>query len=46
MPTGNREELLATLRILKGEKEEKMKRKQVIDAELKGLSQQLQKKVL
>lgn len=43
---GNREENLSKLRSLKSEKDKRMKRKQVIDAELRDLSQQLQKKVI
>ena len=42
---GSREELLAKLQTLKSDKEGKMKAKQVIDAELKTLNQQVVKKV-
>ncbi|CAB3996892.1 Hypothetical predicted protein [Paramuricea clavata] len=41
---GSRDELLAKLRVLKNEKEEKLKQKQVIDAEIKTLNQQVVKK--
>lgn len=42
---GNREELLAKLRTLIGEKESKLKQKQAVDAELKSLNQLVVKKV-
>ena len=41
---GSRDELLAKLRDLKNKKEQKMKQKQVIDAEIKALNEQVRKK--
>jgi hypothetical protein len=42
---GSRDELLAKIRVLKNEKEQKMKQKQVIDAEIKTVNEQVLKKV-
>ena len=42
---GSRDELLAKIRVLKNEKEQKMKQKQGIDAEIKTVNEQVLKKV-